>query len=765
MHWKMREGWFEMTRRTVTASVLAALLLVGCGHAVRDSVKTSGEAAERAVREWERSQSALVLAEDARNAARDAAADAADPPSLGDRDDFIEDRADDAGDRADDAKDRADDARDRAEDLDDRAKDAEEAAEQASEWMADKGFYTREEYWDCNRYRGSEAFEDQPEACEHANEARALASVVRWRANRAQTIADHARALAHETVSLAQQAEAERRTGGRREELLADAEQLRTQAADQLAEVRAAYAEQNREWQQLQARAGGWLEGAERTYAAIKRDDGGGGWMSALVGGAIGAAAGAAGASALGLTGSEALELATVTTVAGAEAAAGGDGTLTQAAVNAVTDDSVAPAAVGTATPADPSLDEALDSFGAGLAAMVDGNAAGAGALDAGARTPEDAIDDWSPAAVPAGGDVAGGDAGAAGAFDALDRAFAAEAAGLGADPAAGRGDSSSDAAVADPFAALDQAFSAEAAGARPEPDAVTADRNPDTAASDAFAALDQAFAAEAAGIPSGFADPAAVGGGDGSAGAARADPFAALDQAFAAERDAQDAEEVDEAASADAEPADAAVEDAFAALDLAFASEAAELSADEETIGVGGQNADTDAVGVDPLAAPEPVIARETPDAVPEDEVAAVVDAGLAPADAAGAEPPATPVLPLDVAAGADAAAEAAAPANLAEWVRAVNAGVRAAEEAADEAEAAASGTGSWFGRTASCVNARDRLSSALARVEELTLGESRPSYVTTAAGKEAYAELGERLEAVSARGRAACETIERPQ
>ena len=94
-----------------------ALLLASCGHAVRDSVKTSGEAAERAVREWERTQSALVLAEDARNAARDAAAAAAAPPALGDRADFIEDRAEDARDRADDAKDRAEDLRNRARDV------------------------------------------------------------------------------------------------------------------------------------------------------------------------------------------------------------------------------------------------------------------------------------------------------------------------------------------------------------------------------------------------------------------------------------------------------------------------------------------------------------------------------------------------------------------------------------------------------------------------------------------------------------------------
>lgn len=128
-----------------------------------------------------------------------------------------------------------------------------------------QGFYTSEQYGDCNRYRGDEAFEDQPEGCRHANEARALAEVVRWRANRAQTVAEHARALAYETRSLVLRAEAERRTGGRLR-LLAEAEQLQEQATDTLAAVREAYAEQNREWQGLQARAARWLEGGCRAH-------------------------------------------------------------------------------------------------------------------------------------------------------------------------------------------------------------------------------------------------------------------------------------------------------------------------------------------------------------------------------------------------------------------------------------------------------------------------------------------------------------------
>jgi hypothetical protein len=60
--------------------------------------------------------------------------------------------------------------------------------------------------------------------------------------------------------------------------------------------------------------------------------------------------------------------------------------------------------------------------------------------------------------------------------------------------------------------------------------------------------------------------------------------------------------------------------------------------------------------------------------------------------------------------------------------------------------------------------VDARDRLTSALARVEALMVGESRPPFVTRAAGEEAYAELGERLEAARTQGRA-CETIEQPE
>ena len=87
---------------------------------------------------------------------------------------------------------------------------------------------------------------------------------MRWRANRAQTVAEHACVLAYETRSLALRAEAERRTGGRLR-FLAEPEQLQEQATDTLAAVREAYAEHNREWKGLQARAARWLEDAEHS--------------------------------------------------------------------------------------------------------------------------------------------------------------------------------------------------------------------------------------------------------------------------------------------------------------------------------------------------------------------------------------------------------------------------------------------------------------------------------------------------------------------
>ena len=223
--------------------------------------------------------------------------------------------------------------------------------------------------------------------------------------------------------------------------------------------------------------------------------------------------------------------------------------------------------------------------------------------------------------------------------------------------------------------------------------------------------ALDRALAPQPS-APS--ATPAGVGGGGPGV-----DPFAALDQAFAGEAGAEDGEEEAAAGLADPEPGVAPVEDPFAALDRAFAAEAAAAVADARADPVGA-----DGSGIAALA------------------------------------------VPADAETGVDtaAAAEAVEPADLAAWVRAVNASLTAAEEAATVAQASAAGAGSWFARTAACVDARDRLTRALARVEALTVGGSRPSYVTSAAGEEAYAELGERLESARTHGRA-CESIEQPR
>ena len=162
---------------------------------------------------------------------------------------------------------------------------------------------------------------------------------------------------------------------------------MRSQATEKLEEVQAAYAEQDREWQQLQANAGGWLEGAERTYAALQQEDDGGGWLGALVGGAIGAAVGATGASALGLTGSEVTDMVTLSTVAGAEIGGGGDGSATLAVaeqMNAETGVAMGPVAGPQSTTAalagvDPSLQGTFESLQARLTMMANMSDADAG--------------------------------------------------------------------------------------------------------------------------------------------------------------------------------------------------------------------------------------------------------------------------------------------------------------------------------------------------------------------------------------------------
>ena len=54
-------------------------------------------------------------------------------------------------------------------------------------------------------------------------------------------------------------------------------------------------------------------------------------------------------------------------------------------------------------------------------------------------------------------------------------------------------------------------------------------------------------------------------------------------------------------------------------------------------------------------------------------------------------------------------------------DWVGQINAAVAAAERAADEAERAAAGSGSWFSRSTACITAESRVSQAVVRVQSL--------------------------------------------
>ena len=95
--------------------------------------------------------------------------------------------------------------------------------------------------------------------------------------------------------------------------------------------------------------------------------------------------------------------------------------------------------------------------------------------------------------------------------------------------------------------------------------------------------------------------------------------------------------------------------------------------------------------------------------------------------------------------------------------WVRQVNAAVAQVEQAANEAEQAAAGTGSWFSRSSACQNARDRLTQA--SLQSLTFGTRRPQFITTEAGGEVWRDLSERIDEAQERSRAACESIEPPR
>ena len=123
------------------------------------------------------------------------------------------------------------------------------------------------------------------------------------------------------------------------------------------------------------------------------------------------------------------------------------------------------------------------------------------------------------------------------------------------------------------------------------------------------------------------------------------------------------------------------------------------------------------------------------------------------------------------DVSAGDDDAATDAlaaepAPAEDFEgWVRALNAAVRAVEQATANAEATARGSGNWFSRASSCIDAEARATAAATRVSSLTVGDDRPRYVPVGAVREAYADLVVLMDAAQRRARAACRSIEQPR
>ena len=202
------------------------------------------------------------------------------------------------------------------------------------------------------------------------------------------------------------------------------------------------------------------------------------------------------------------------------------------------------------------------------------------------------------------------------------------------------------------------------------------------------------------------------------------------------------------------AQPADADAADDEVARVSDLATTGGGSSEEAET------GATTEAGVADALAALDR--AFETQGAAQDD--ARPAEAGVADALAALDRAFETQGAAQDDAAGAADDADEPEPADLAAWVRAVNAGVRRAEEAARAAEAAAASGGSWFSRMAACVDAHDRLESAVERAEALTLGATRPAFVTTAAGAEAYAEVEARLDAAREDGRMACESIEQP-
>ena len=85
----------------------------------------------------------------------------------------------------------------------------------------------------------------------------------------------------------------------------------------------------------------------------------------------------------------------------------------------------------------------------------------------------------------------------------------------------------------------------------------------------------------------------------------------------------------------------------------------------------------------------------------------------------------------------------------DLSGWARAIRSGVAQVERAAAEAEAAAASSGSWFSRVNACHRATRRAWEAVKRIQELTIGAGRPSFVSSEAGSAAYEQVRSMLDA----------------
>ena len=124
----------------------------------------------------------------------------------------------------------------------------------------------------------------------------------------------------------------------------------------------------------------------------------------------------------------------------------------------------------------------------------------------------------------------------------------------------------------------------------------------------------------------------------------------------------------------------------------------------------------------------------------------------------------PDSPQGPVGGRPGRPADVQSAPAGDFAGWVRQINTAVAAAEQAADDAEQAAAGSGSWFSRSSACWHARDRGVQASTRVQNLTfMGIRRPEFVPAEAGSQAWEEVSGRLDEAYRRANEACDSIRR--